>query len=91
MHADYFSPDTFGQRLLELGSVQPWSEIVCLTDPVGERLLYLVRVNNLEKVAILYSLGGTLREYEPFDFAWKEDPDFEKSLPGPYKEITDLL
>ncbi len=91
MHADYFSPDAFGQRLLELRSVRPWSEIERLTYPAGKRLLYLVRVNNLEQVAILYFLGRTLHEYEPFDFARKEDPYFEKSLPGPHKEIADLL
>ena len=74
-----------------LGSAQLWSEIERLTYPVGERLLYLVSVNNLEQVAILYFLGRAMHGCEPFDFTWKENPYFEKCLPRPYKEITDLL
>jgi len=78
-------------KYLELGSDLLWGEIERLTYPVGERLLYLVSVNNLEQVAILYFLGRAMHGREPLDFTWKEDPYFEKSLPWPYKEITDLL
>ena len=91
VQADCFSPDTFGPEAWGRGSVQSWSEIERLTDPIGERLLNLVRVNRLEQVAILHFLGRALHGYKPFDFAWQEDPNFEKSLLRPYEEITHLL
>jgi hypothetical protein len=78
------------RRRIALGPAQPWSEIERLTYPVGERLLYLVSVNNLEQVAIPGFLGGAMHGSEPFDFTRKENPYFEKCLPRPYKEITDL-
>lgn len=78
-------------KYLELGSAQLWGEIERLTNPVCQRRLYLVSVNNFEQVAILYLLGRAVHGCEAFDFTWEEDPYFEKCPSWPDKEIADLF
>ena len=73
-----------------LGLVQLWSEIERLTYPVGERLFYLISMNEFEQVAVSFLFGWAMHRSEPLDFTREKDPYFEESLPRPYKEITDL-
>ncbi len=73
-----------------LGLALLWSEIECLTYPVGERLFYLISMNEFEQVAVSFLFGWAMHRSEPLDFTREKDPYFEESLPRPYKEITDL-